>query len=442
MATQSPAQAESIRIESDRPHWHVASRIAFRFAFLYLGLYCLTTQVLTGLVPIPEDVPALAEVTPIRQIVSWTAAHVFHVSTPLIYTGSGSGDKTFDWVFAFCVLFIAVAATAVWSVQDRKRQNYIALHKWFHLFLRFSVGSTMLEYGMIKVVPLQMPFPFLTKLVEPFGNFSPMGVLWFSIGASQGYERFVGCAEMLGGILLFFPRTTTFGAFVCLADATEVFMLNMTYDVPVKLFSFHLILMSLILLAPELPRIARFFFSNRPIGPSRHPQLFRTPPANRVALIVQVVFGLVLIAMNGYGARTNWHVFGGGAPKSPLYGIWNVDQLSRDGELRPALLTDKDRWRRVIFERPDRMTFQHMDDTFVNYGATIDTKEGYISLTKGSDKNWKGRLKFQRSNQDQLVLDGEMDGHRFQVQLQLWDRNKLLLVNRGFHWIQEYPFNR
>jgi len=28
------------------------------------------------------------------------------------------------------------------------------------------------------------------------------------------------------------------------------------------------------------------------------------------------------------------------------------------------------------------------------------------------------------------------------VQLQLWDRNKLLLVNRGFHWIQEYPFNR
>src|SRR5215472_16664729 len=264
MATQPQAQAERVRIESKRPGWDCASRIAFRFCFLYLGLFCLTTQVLPGLFPIPNiDVPDLATVAPIRQTVFWTAAHVFHVSTSLVYTGSGSGDKTFDWILAFCVLSIAVFATGVWSGIDRKRENYIALHKWFHLFLRFAVGSEMLLYGMVKVVPLQMPFPFLTRLVEPFGNFSPMGVLWYSIGASPGYEMFIGSAEMLGGILLFIPRTTTFGALVCLADATEVFMLNMTYDVPVKLFSFHLILMSLVLLAPELPRLASFFFSNR-----------------------------------------------------------------------------------------------------------------------------------------------------------------------------------
>ena len=340
------------------------------------------------------------------------------------------------------MLSIAVFATGVWSGIDRKRENYIALHKWFHLFLRFAVGSEMLLYGMVKVVPLQMPFPFLTRLVEPFGNFSPMGVLWYSIGASPGYEMFIGSAEMLGGILLFFPRTTTFGALVCLADATEVFMLNMTYDVPVKLFSFHLILMSLVLLAPELPRLASFFFSNRGVSPSTHPKLFRTPRANRVALAVQVVFGLLLIAMNGYGAWTNWHSFGGGAPKSALYGIWNVDQLLTDGELRPALLTDKDRWRRVIFESLSGMTFQRMDDTFLNYGATIDTKDGGITLTKAADKNWKASFKFQRPGQDELTLDGEMDGHRFHMQLELLDGNKLLLMNRGFHWIQEYPFNQ
>jgi uncharacterized membrane protein YphA (DoxX/SURF4 family) len=336
------------------------------------------------LFPIPKiDVPDLATAAPIRQTVFWTAAHVFHVSKSLVYSGSGSGDKTFDWVLAFCLLSIAVFATGVWSVLDRQRENYITLHKWFHVFLRFAVGSEMLLYGMVKVVPLQMPYPFLTRLVEPFGNFSPMGVLWYSIGASPGYEMFVGSAEMLGGILLFFPRTTTFGALVCLADATEVFMLNMTYDVPVKLFSFHLILMSLVLLAPELPRIANFFFSNRGVGPSTHPKLFRTPRANRVALTIQVLFGLLLIAMNGYSAWTNWHIYGGGAPKSPLYGIWNVDRLLTDGEPRPALLTEKDRWRRVIFERPGGITFQRTDDTFLSYGATIDTKDGGIALTKG-----------------------------------------------------------
>ncbi len=206
MITQRQAGAEQVRIESESPRWRPLFRIAFRLCFLYFGLYCLTTQVLPGLFPIPNvDLPELASVAPTRQVVFWTAAHVFQVSTPLVYTGSGSGDKTFDWVLAFCVLSIAALAAGVWSVLDRKRKNYIALHKWFHLLLRFALGSEMLLYGMVKLIPLQMPFPPLTRLVEPFGNFSPMGVLWSSIGASPGYEMFVGSAEMLGGILLFSP---------------------------------------------------------------------------------------------------------------------------------------------------------------------------------------------------------------------------------------------
>jgi len=41
-----------------------------------------------------------------------------------------------------------------------------------------------------------------------------------------------------------------------------------------------------------------------------------------------------------------------------------------------------------------------------------------------------------------LVLDGDMDRHKVHMQLKLLDRNKFLLVSRGFHWIQEIPFNR
>src|SRR5262249_59191874 len=103
--------------------------------------------------------------------------------------------------------------------------------------------TTMFSYGFIKMIPLEMLFPQLSRLIEPFGNFSPMGVLWASVGASPGYEICSGCVETLGGILLFIPRTATLGALICLANMTQVFVLNMTYDVPVKLFSFQLILM-------------------------------------------------------------------------------------------------------------------------------------------------------------------------------------------------------
>ena len=86
-------------------------------------------------------------------------------------------------------------------------------------FTRFALASQMLTYGDGKACSLQMPFPFLIRLLEPFGNFSPMGVLWSSVGASPAYEMFAGSAEVLAGILLIIPATATLGALVCLRTA-------------------------------------------------------------------------------------------------------------------------------------------------------------------------------------------------------------------------------
>ena len=83
-----------------------------------------------------------------------------------------------------------------------------------------------------------------------------------------------------------------------------------------------------------------------------------------------------------------------------------------------------------------------MDDSFARYGASINLKEKALALTKDDDKNWKANFTFQRVAPDQLTLDGEMDSHKLHMQLQLVDRSKFLLINRGFHWIQEYPLNR
>jgi hypothetical protein len=232
------------------------------------------------------------------------------------------------------------------------------------------------------------------------------------------------------------------GALVCVADTTQVFMLNMTYDVPVKLFSFHLVLMALFLVAPEFQRLADFFFRNRTVAPSAQPQLFQTRRANRIAIAAQIVFGIWMVGTAAYGGWGDWHTYGGGRPKSPLYGIWSVDELSIDGQIRSPLLTDYDRWHRAIFDFPEAVAFQRMDDSLARYGASINVNDKTLALTKVSDKNWKANFTFQRVAQDQLILDGNMDSHNIHMRLQLADRGKFLLVSRGFHWIQEYPFNR
>lgn len=222
----------------------------------------------------------------------------------------------------------------------------------------------------------------------------------------------------------------------------QVFVLNMTYDVPVKLLSFQLILMALFLLAPDFERLANLFFLDRTAAPSTQPPLFTTPRANHIALAAQIVFGASLLGANAYGTWTAWHHYGGGSPESAFYGIWNVDQLTIDGQARPPLVTDNDRWRRIIFDSPTRTAFQRMDDSFARYGASIDANGKTVTLTKDDDKNWKASFTFQRPAPDQLIFDGNMDNRKVRMRLQLLDRKKFLLVSRGFHWIQEYPFNR
>ena len=106
------------------------------------------------------------------------------------------------------------------------------------------------------------------------------------------------------------------------------------------------------------------------------------------------------------------------------------------------MVTDYDRWRRVIFDRPTQMSFQRMDDTFVNYPAKIDTAAKSIALTKNGDANWKSSLAFEQAGTDRMTVSGEMDGKAIVLRLELFPREKFLLVSRGFNWIQEYPFNR
>ncbi len=416
-------------IDRPRVRWTPATRLAFRFCFLYFGLYVVTTQMLNAMVVVPNwGFPPLETLPPLKNVIQWTALHVFHVTQPLVITGSGSGDKTANWVAAFCLVAFSGLATIVWSAVDRNREAYPSLDRWFRLFMRFAVATTMLGYGMAKAFPLQMPYPPLTRLLEPFGNFSPMGVLWYSVGASPGWERFAGSMELVGAVLLFVPRLSLLGAMVCFADAVQIFTLNMTYDVPVKLFSFHLILMSIFLMAPEIPRLTRALLTRIPGG--------------KLLVAAQIVLAAYYIGNEVYQANRSWHAFGGGAPKPALYGIWNVDRMFIAGVERSPLATDYDRWRRVVIQNATTVYFQRMDETLAAYPAKFDDKTNTIALTKPSDKAWKATFVVQRPDATHLSLSGAIDGHSIEMRTSLVDRAKFLLVSRGFNWVQEFPFNR
>ena len=114
-----------------------------------------------------------------------------------------------------------------------------------------------------------------------------------------------------------------------------------------------------------------------------------------------------------------------------------MEQLSVDGTVRPPVVEDYDRrWRRVIFDLPSTMAFQRVDDSFARYGVSIDVYNNTIALTKGGSKKWKASFTFERPAQDQLILDGEMDGRKIHAQLQRVDFDTFRLLNSSFRWVR------
>ena len=274
--------AESPEV-TPQPRWSLATKLAFQICFVYFILYCLTTQIFGNLIGIPiMETPDPSLYWPVHPVILFTAKYIFRLKQTLVEADSGSGDKWHDWVLAFCTLVFALLVAAIWSYLDRRRPGYPGLNKWFRVLIRFVLVSQMFSYGMAKVFPLQMSFPSLQRLLQPIGQMSPMGMLWTFIGASTSYEVICGSVELFCGVLLVFPRTTLFGALFTAGVASQIFILNMTYDVPVKLFSFQLIIMAMFLAAPDLSRLIAFFQNDRVVAPSVQPSLFCLRPQKQV----------------------------------------------------------------------------------------------------------------------------------------------------------------
>ena len=165
-------QMGNVGPQSAAGQWRLPARIAFRFCFVYLSLYSLSSEITLGglLLPIAsEDVPAPGTLPPMRQIVSWVCVNVFDIKLPPVYA-HGSVDNVFNWVLMFCLLVFALLGAGVWSALDRQRTDYITLHKWFRLFLRFGLAGQMISFGTAKLIPVQMPLPSLPKLLERYGD--------------------------------------------------------------------------------------------------------------------------------------------------------------------------------------------------------------------------------------------------------------------------------
>ena len=192
-----------------RSAWNLPRRVALRFVFCYLALYTFPFPI--GSLPYTDSLSSKYSQL-WHPIGVWFGAHVLHLRHPITGFSNGSGDTTYDYVLTFIFLCLAVLATASWSLLARPSANCAQLNQWLRLYVRLTLGATMLSYGAFKVIQSQFPPPSLVTLLEPCGDASPMGLLWTFMGASHAYNVFAGMAEIVGGLLLILPWFTTLGS--------------------------------------------------------------------------------------------------------------------------------------------------------------------------------------------------------------------------------------
>ncbi len=429
-------------------------KFAFRFSFAYWLLYCFP-EPFVSFIPVWGAQWSAAYQKGFQAFIGWTATTVFRIPGELV-PPNGSGDTTSSYLAALVVFTAAMLVALVWSLLDRRETDYRVLKDLLRSYLRFVLALAMFSYGLAKVSWDAGQFPPLDpdRLARTWGESSPMGVVWSFMGASRAYTVFAGAGELIGGFLLLFRRTTTLGAVVVTGVMTNVLMLNYCYDIPVKLYSTHLVVMALYLIGFDAGRLLGVFFSNRPT----ESVVLRPPYTNSRTIWVQRAIKAAILVI-AFAIPCGEHVYrqvkflSAAARQPEFFGRYNVEEFKVDGEPVAPGTGGPDAWKKVSFQT---LGYNQQFDIRPTYWINVELVQGaraagcflwseshVIELEEASRATFPAdNLHVRQVSDDELQLTGESPAGMLEIHLRRVPDSSSLLMSRGYRWISEVPFNR
>jgi len=441
----APTTAPSNQPEAD-PSWSLARRVAFRFLSVYFILLFFPW-------PLPPVLPVGGEWlnnfftesiwAPVIRLV---AKYILRLPNEVSSVQTDSGDRLFDYVQIFVCFCLSVIVCAIWSYVQRRKTSHEKLEAAFRIWLRYTLAVVMISYGTIKVVQLQFPTPGPTQLLRTYGESSPMSLLWTFMGFSKAYGFFGGLMEIIPALLLYFRRTALLGALMLIAVLSNVVMLNFCFDVPVKMYSLHLLIMASLIALPDLQRLWHFFLENAPTAAAAVRKPFEKRSHERARIVAKILFIGAALALEIQGVWQGANERGPLAKNPPHMGAYEVVSFTRNGVDVPPILTDSTRPRYVVLRRfQDKLatSVRMLGGQTKHYLAEIDTEKKSLALgTKEDEKPTEFVLTFTDADGVLETLEGTLEGAKVKFQLRKYQTHEFPLMNRGFHWVNEFPYNR
>jgi len=421
--------------------WSTAKKIWFLFTAFYFFMLILDFTSSDELYPHFMYILFKPYINFWNWVVPWTGKNILHLSYPITVTPNGSGDTTYNYVQQFLWIVFAMTIALLWAISDRKRLSYNQFKYWLRIILRYYLALTLFVYGFAKIMKLQFQFPDLTRLTETYGDSSPMGLAWNFIGYSNGYNIFIGGAEVLAGCLLFFKRTTLFGSLVAMTVMANIVAMNFAYDIPVKIFSTNLLALATWIAWYDIDRIINVFFLNKPAAAAQ----LGMPLKTKWKKILQSSIKAIVILNTFYATLGNAielnKKYGEDLPKPALYGIYDAEIFVRKPDTLPPLMTDAKRWKRVIVGSYGYAVIYSMtgQQRWMKFSADTINKTACFTSIVDSAKIFT--LHFTEPDSSHFLFKGSFDYDSVSIMMKKFDITKFNLIKRGFHWINEYPHN-
>lgn len=423
--------------------WSLPAKVAFRFSFLYLMQYMFFNGNVT-VFTILESFPTVDRwitwvlFTPLSSLTQWWGVRVLHLTgIAATWHRDGSGDTLLNYLLCVTFFGLALVGTAVWSVLDRRLANYRTLYSWLRFLVRVNVGIGMLQYGFYKVYPVQMQPPSMAVLNEPVGQMSPMTLLWTMLGFSPWYERVCGIAEAIGGVLILIRPTALAGAIVSAFVMTNVVLYNLFFDVPVKLYAIHVLLMATFVMLPDMKPLWDFFFMNRAARlagewvPSASTMGMRKAMRwTEIAFLILALLSYVKYDGDRYSA------YKASVRSAPIIGLWALDADSP----KPMTIGGVP-WFEISIDNLTRGMARSPDGQLWRMYLTYDEKNHTLGMVS---RGGSGAVKYgwQVPDADHMVLNTSgksamtMRFHRVPTPA------TYPLLTRGFHMVNEWGLER
>jgi hypothetical protein len=228
--------------------------------------------------------------------------------------------------------------------------------------------------------------------------------------------------------------------------AGHVMALNYCFDIPVKLLSTTLVIMSLFLLSGNIRRLFGLFFFQRTTSLN----LIPAPVVERKWLRYSLrgfkflLIGFVIIT-GITSSIEGMHTYGESAPKAPLSGIYNIETFILNNDTIPPFQNDSYRWRQMVIAGSNNYayaTIKTMNDSTEGYQFLPDTEKQIITFVNYRNKLQKFVFSYHFTAPDVLICNGRENSDSVQIRMHKYQESNFLLKSRGFHWINEYPMNR